>query len=83
MDLLTLEEGVGHAQAMEAAELQQALTVLVDLPTSVSTKAGGPSLPISSNSGVEVPEEVECFSIWNPGYHSIQCLIKLVFLLRG
>ena len=54
MYILAFEEGVGHAQAVQAAKFQKALTVLIYLAPSMSTKARRPGLMVGSHSSIEV-----------------------------
>ena len=53
---LGLEVGVGDAEAVVAAELEEALSILICLPNAIVTQAGCPGAVVSSNSGFEITE---------------------------
>jgi len=59
---LRLEIGVGHAEAMIIAKLQQALPILVYLANSKGTQAVRPRVMVCTYSGFEVAREDEVFT---------------------
>ena len=53
---LGLEVGVGDAEVVVAAELEEALSILVHLPNAVVTQVGWPEAMACAISGVEIAE---------------------------
>ena len=54
---LDLEVSVGDAEAVVAAELEVALSILVHLPNAVVTQTGWPGAVVCANSGVEITKD--------------------------
>ena len=54
VQLLALELAVGNAEAMVAAEVQQSLTVFVQLANTEVAETDGPCLPVGFNACAEV-----------------------------
>ncbi len=54
VQFLALEVAVGDAEAMVAAQLQQSLTVHIQLANTEVVETGEPCLPVRSNACVEV-----------------------------
>ena len=58
---LGLEEGVGHAETVVGAELQQALPVVIDLANSKVPKTGRPGVVVGTHPSIEVSQDDDMF----------------------
>ncbi|KAL7870170.1 hypothetical protein SRHO_G00076670 [Serrasalmus rhombeus] len=67
---------------MIRVELQQMLTILVDLANSKGTQTGRPRVMVSTNSGIEVAKEDEVFAAVDVLDDVIQVGVELIFCLR-
>jgi len=79
---LRLEIGVGHAEAMIIAKLQQALPILVYLANSKGTQAGRPRVMACTYSGFEVAREDEVFTTVDVLDGVSQVSVNIVFCFR-
>ena len=55
--MLGLEVGVGDAEVVVAAELEEALPILVHLPNAVVTQTRWPGAVVCANSGLEIAKD--------------------------
>ena len=75
---LSLEVGVGHAEAMVRAKLQEALPILIHLSNSKLCKAEGPRVMIGTNSGFKATEQDKMFASGDVLNDVVQAGIELI-----
>ena len=64
---------------MEAAELQESLSILIQLPNAMMPQHSWPGLTVCTHPSIEVPEEVDVLRCLNPVDSGIKLAIELVF----
>ncbi len=79
---LGLEEGVGDAQVVEGAKLEQSLAIVVHLADSKLSKARGPCVVIGAHSGVEVTQEDQLFLAGDTADGGCKLVVKFVLGVR-
>ena len=77
---LGVKEHVADTQGMVAAQLEQALPVLIHLPYSKLTNPGWPGVVISTHSGVDVTRDKQRFRDSVNG--SVKVVVELVLDFR-
>lgn len=73
---LGVEEGVGDAQMVEAAQLQHTLSIVVHLPNTEVAKARFPGVVICSYPSIEVTQDVKGFGGWYDIYDRAQLFVE-------
>ena len=71
--------GVGDAQAMVSAQLEQSLSILVHFTHVELSKAGVPRVAICAHSGIEVAQENDSFIVGDAAEDGGKVLVELVF----
>ena len=72
--------GVGDAQVMEGAQLEQSLSILDHFTHAELSKAGGPRVVICAQSGIEVAQENKLFIFGDAADDGCEVLVELIFL---
>ena len=74
--------GVGDAQAMVSAQLEQSLSILVHFTHAELSNAGGPRVVICTHSGIEVAQANKLFIVRDAADDGCEVLVELVFCIR-
>ena len=74
--------GVGDAQVMVSAQLEQSLSILVHFTHAELSNAGGPRVVICTHSGIEVAQEKKFFIVRDAADDGCEVLVELVFCIR-
>ena len=74
--------GVGDAQVMVSAQLEQSLSILVHFTHAELSNAGGPRVVICTHSGIEVAQENKLFIVRDAADDGCEVLVELVFCIR-
>ena len=72
--------GVGDAQVMVSAQLEQSLSILIHFTHAELSKAGGPHVVICAHSGIEVAQQNKLFIVGDAADDGCEVLVELVFL---
>ena len=72
--------GVGDAQVMVSAQLEQSLSILVHFTHAELSNAGGPRVVICTHSGIEVDQENKFFIVTDAADDGCEVLVELVFV---
>ena len=74
--------GVGDAQVVIGAQLEQSLSILVHLTHAELSQAGGSRVVICTHSGIEVAQESDLFIVGDAAADGFEVLVELVFCIR-
>ena len=73
--------GVGDAQVMVSAQLEQSLSILIHFTHAELSKAVGPRVVICAHSGIEVAQQNKLFIVGDAADDGCEVLVELIFCI--